>query len=661
MAIAEMSEVLILGRKRDNLEVIRALQDAGVVQLDPLEDSEIPRGVLLGADATRKALLDRLLARAESSLAAMGATDVVADHKKLVGVNVENLLEEIGGRTDALAMERSELSAELSAIGGFQSLARTLGDLTSGIGKGGRLVAIGLQLADSKELAKLESSLNESGLSFSVGHQPAGRSSAAVVAVRTQDAAAARSAISKAGLSELRFPGKFEGLNYTDASALMEQRSRTAPEEMQGILASLESLKNTHAATIAAARANLKDELARFDAVTSSVAGKYGFALRGWLPKDNHGQLEQSLTPLKGQVIYQFSDAPEHHADHVPVKLNNNSILKPFERLLAIMPLPAYGTFDPTWVLAIAFPLFFGWIIGDVGLGAVSILVGFMFGNMARNGKSLKIDIFGANLNPAILSDVSKLLYWMGTFSMIFGVVFGEFFGTLGEYIGIFKFAGETSNALITAPIHRVAASAAGLMILISLIPGVIQVLGGWILRAYLGAKHRDTSHLLEGIGMFLGATALLPWVGQFALGWTFPSWVLPVQIGLIVFGVFVLGTFAKKTLVMGIEMITNFSNLLSYLRLYAVGLSGAALANFATDTGWALGNQIGGFAGILLAIIAATFMHLAFIALTIIGHILTPLRLQYVEFFTKFGYYDHNGHAYRPLAKLGGKDATNV
>jgi V/A-type H+/Na+-transporting ATPase subunit I len=658
MAIANMSEVLVLGRKRDNLEVIRALQEAGVVQIDPLEASELPKGVLNPADAERKATLERQLARVESTLAAIDAVEAQPDFAKYRASNFDAMLEEVAHRADVLSKERTELNAELAAIGGFGSLARALGDLSSGLGKSGRVAAIGFTLTDAKDRERLETNLRAAGLTYEIGTQSVARGYAAVLAVRMQDAGVARTALSRSGLAELRFPGRFEGMAYSDAASLMDQRSRLAPEESQSATDGLERIKREHAGTLAAARGELKDELVRFDTVSASVAGKYGFALRGWVPKANHANLENALAPFKGQVIAQFSDAPEHHADHVPVKLENSPILKPFERLLGILPLPAYGTFDPTWVLAIFFPLFFGWIIGDVGYGLVSILVGLLFGNMARAGKNLKLDLFGANLGPGVLSDVSKLLFWMGGASIIFGFVFGEMFGTFGEYIGLFKFAGETENALITAPIHRVASSATGIMLFISLMPGIIQVLGGWLLRAYLGAKHHDTPHLLEGAGMFLAVGGMLPWVLQFALGWSFPGWVIWVQLAVIVFGVFVLGTIAKKTMVMGIELLTNFSNLLSYLRLYAVGLSGAVLANLASDTGWALGNQLGGPVGVVAAILAASVAHLLFIAFTIIGHILTPLRLHYVEFFTKFGYYDHNGRAYRPLAKTSGQAA---
>ncbi len=659
MAIAEMSEILILGRKRDNLEVIRALQDAAVVQIDPLEDSEIPKGVLLGADAERKSQLERMLARTESALAAMGATDALPDPAKLRGIELEPLLEEVGKRSDVLALEKSELSQELGAIGSFQSIARVLGELASGLGKSGRVAAIGFTVSDNKDLEKLKAALSEANVIFELGHQPAGKSSAAVLAVRSQDAAFARSAVSRAGLAELRFPGRFEGLGYSEAAALMEQRAKTSPEEMQGIMQSIESLKTKHAGMLAAARVELKDELARYEAVSSSVAGKYGFALRGWIPKANHAQLENALTPLKGQVIYQFSDAPHHHADHVPVKLVNNSFVKPFEMLIGILPLPAYGTFDPSWVLALCFPLFFGWIIGDVGLGAISVILSFWLAGQAKAGKTISIDLFGAKLSPPVLENLSHVLRWMGISSIVFGFVFGELFGTLGEHLGIFKFAGEEHNALITAPLHRVSSSATAIMLLISLIPGVIQVLAGWLLRAKLGYQHKDMPHFYEGIGMFLAVAAMLPWVGQFALGWTFPSWVFPVQMGLLVLGVVVFGLLSKKLMFMALELPTNFGNVLSYLRLYAVGLSGAVLANLATDTGWALGNQIGSVPGIILGTLAACVVHLLFIAFTIIGHVLTPLRLHYVEFFTKFGYYDHNGRAYSPLAKLSGNNAA--
>ncbi|NJK43165.1 MAG: hypothetical protein HC933_01865 [Pleurocapsa sp. SU_196_0] len=124
--IANMSEVLVLGRKRDALEVVRALQDVGVVQLDPIEPTELPKAVLVGADAERKAKLERLVARAETALAAMNAQHL--EPGSLRGVDVEAMLESVGHRADVLNQERTDLAAELGAIGNFGSLARASGN-----------------------------------------------------------------------------------------------------------------------------------------------------------------------------------------------------------------------------------------------------------------------------------------------------------------------------------------------------------------------------------------------------------------------------------------------------------------------------------------------------------------------------------------------------
>jgi V/A-type H+-transporting ATPase subunit I len=103
------------------------------------------------------------------------------------------------------------------------------------------------------------------------------------------------------------------------------------------------------------------------------------------------------------------------------------------------------------------------------------------------------------------------------------------------------------------------------------------------------------------------------------------------------------------------IELPSNGGNILSYLRIFAVGLSSALVANLATDLGFALGKTLP-VIGPILGILVGLAVHLIAIALTIIGHTLQPLRLNYVEFFTKFGFYDESGRPYNPFRLLGGK-----
>ena len=120
-------------------------------------------------------------------------------------------------------------------------------------------------------------------------------------------------------------------------------------------------------------------------------------------------------------------------------------------------------------------------------------------------------------------------------------------------------------------------------------------------------------------------------------------------------FAVFLLGVIMARLPLMLVELISNSGNILSYLRLFAVGLSAALVANLATDVGFAL-NGVAPIIGPILGIIVALFVHTVAIALTIIGHTLQPLRLHYVEFFTKFGFYEENGRPYNPFRLFGGK-----
>lgn len=666
--IADMAQVLILGRKRDSLEVARALQNAGVVHIDPLEAGELPRAVLQGADAERKSILERQLARAESALAALGVSDAVADENKLKTIpDLGAFLEEVGHRTDVLSKEHADLTAELGAIGSFSTVTRSLADLSSSLSKSERVGLLGFTFVKPEELMKLEQTLKDAGLNYALGNKTAANLEAGVLVVRKQDLSLARTALTRSGLGEVRLPGRFENLGFSSASELMLERARTAPEELQGVNDGLERLKREHAGTLSASRLELRDELGRFDAINASLAGKYGFAMRGWLPKKNTYSLEMALAPLKGQVIYQFEDAPTHHAEHVPVTLDNNSAVKPFELLMGIFAPPAYGSFDPTWVIALCFPIFFGFVIGDIGLGAISLALAFMFRGMADKGQTLKIDFMGVAVSGAPLKNVATVLTHMAVWSIIFGFVYGEFFGTLGEHLGLFYIAGHAAEGageavheakgLIPILIPRLESTATGLMLILSLIPGILQILYGWFIRFRLGLQHHDKKHTYEGIGMFVGLVGLILISYSFRNPGTPPIFnIIAAVCGLV----FVACVFLSGVFMMFIEIISNGGNILSYLRLYAVGLSSAVLGKLATDAGWSLGMGIGGGKGLALGvlgviggIVVATLIHFLAILFTIIGHVLQPLRLHYAEFFTKFGFYDGSGRQYKPFARL--------
>jgi V/A-type H+-transporting ATPase subunit I len=96
------------------------------------------------------------------------------------------------------------------------------------------------------------------------------------------------------------------------------------------------------------------------------------------------------------------------------------------------------------------------------------------------------------------------------------------------------------------------------------------------------------------------------------------------------------------------LEAISGMGNVLSYARLFGVGLAAAVLANVSNELGGLIGSVwIGIFVGIVIQMI--------FFLFTIPGHVIQPARLNWVEFLTKFKYHDETGNSYRPLQKTGG------
>jgi V/A-type H+/Na+-transporting ATPase subunit I len=658
--IADMAQITLLARKRDAQAIVAALQNAGVVHIDPLTSSDLPKVALAGADGERRAALERQLARLESASSALGLAGVIPDASRLVGKDLVGYLEEVGSQADALIKRRQELENESQVVASYLTPARALAELAGTLAQAKRLGVLPFVLDGQKpdeQLSKLSQSLKDSfdGKTerYEVGSKSAGGVVAAVLVCKKADLALARTALSRAGLSELRFPGSFEGLPLTAVAEKMAGREKALPGERAQLQASLANIASAEGAALAAARLEVKDELARLQALEAAARGKYGVALQGWIPNADKPKLTQALAPFSNNIILQLENAPTHHAHHVPVKLVNNPIFQPFELFLKLFAPPAYGAFDPTPVLGFFFPLFFGFIIGDMGLALISGTVAYLLFNMGSEGKPLNISFMGLVVPPPMVKDIGKIMAWMAFWTFVWGFIYGEFFGTLFEHLKWVSFPGEEVRGLLyEAPLHRVSTSQAITMMNLALIPGIIQVLLGWGIRAYKGVQHGDKKHTYEGIGMVAGLIGLI--LGAFI--YRNPTNELNGILTIVAIGcgvVFLACVFLSGVVLMLIEVISNGGNILSYLRLFAVGLAGAILANLATDLGWSLGQSLG-VPGILVGIVVASFVHLAAITVTIIGHVLQPLRLHYAEFFTKFGFYDESGRPYKPLARLG-------
>ncbi|PTA68781.1 V-type ATP synthase subunit I [Deinococcus arcticus] len=678
--IIPMQQVVIATRKRGSEAVIAALQDAGVLHLKPITGGPLSTGNLVGADAQSRREDERLLARVESTLAELGSYRP-APAPLPAQAQWAELIEAAAQPVATLARARQELQADLDAEQVYGDAVRILTRLAGGLDRSRRLTVLPFMLQPTDNLAELDAALQtELGDRYALAVEAEDRKGVGLVAVRRSERDAARAALSRARLGELRLPGRFDGMPLSDAAAEMERIARTGTGRQGELTAERERLAQAHAPVLFALRDALKDRVAVHDVRAVSARGKYSLALQGYVPADRLGALERALAPFGTGVSYEVHPVDDHHDDLVPVELKNNSYVKPFQTVMGLMTPPKYGTFDPTWVVALFFPLFFGIIMADIGYGLLFLAFGMWLLGKARRNEGWNLSFFGAYVPPATVRDLGYVTNVMAAWTILWGFLTGEFFGTFLEHLGVFYINPELLNNLWgwtgirypeEAEAHKTLFHVfpilfprletdyfSNVALVFALLFGILQVLWGWGIRIQQGLKHKDPLHTWEGIALFGGVFGLVMMAFATRAGKDFGAFtnfsdprILLMYLG---FAAFVIGWLRviKHFPLLPIELLSQGGAVVSYARIFAVGLVSAILAKLCTDLGWSLAENIG-FLGIIIGIVLGLVLHFLVLALTLIGHVLQPLRLHMVEFLNPTGFNADSSPRYNPLRRL--------
>jgi V/A-type H+-transporting ATPase subunit I len=267
--------------------------------------------------------------------------------------------------------------------------------------------------------------------------------------------------------------------------------------------------------------------------------------------------------------------------------------------------------------MAFFLPIFFGMILGDVGYGSILLVLSLIFMRKFKTG---------------VMHDVIVVLAMGSAWAMVFGFLFGELFGTLGERLGMQAIWFERAS-----PEH-----VAGLLVM-TIAVGAVHITLGLALGIWEGIKDRSKSHLLERGGMLIGLMALFVIVG--VLTRLLPPGLMTPAIAILIVGIVLLGaSLGWLGILMGpIEFISLIGNILSYLRIAAIGLASVYLAEVANEMAGVAGNLV---VGAILAIL----IHGLNLVLGAFSPTIHSLRLHYVEFFRKF--YEGGGRPYQPYKR---------
>ena len=360
--------------------------------------------------------------------------------------------------------------------------------------------------------------------------------------------------------------------------------------------------------------------------------------LEGFCPADQAPALNELLA--KQEVYYQEEDPATE--DNTPIKLRNNKFTKLFESLTGMYGWPNYNEFDPTPILAPFFLLFFAMCMGDCGYGIMLIIIGLL--------------IAKKKLNIAMFEGLGSIITVLGVGTMVVG-----FF--LGTFMGMDLYAAEwVPDALKSVMIKgnvEVAGMSYDIQMVLALCIGVFHICLAMVIKAVcstqqLGFKENiaNWSWTLLIVGGLVVAILGMTVLPQEVFKWTI------IAVGVIsALGIYIFNTPGRNPLInigSGLWDTYNMAtgilgDVLSYIRLYALGLAGGKLGEaFNTLGDMVLGDSIVSWVPFVLIFAIGHVLNLAMSAL---GAFVHPLRLTFVEYFKNAGY-EGKGVLYQPFKK---------
>ena len=369
---------------------------------------------------------------------------------------------------------------------------------------------------------------------------------------------------------------------------------------------------------------------------TDTVAEGALKVVEGFCPIDQTVALD---TMLQEQDIYFQAEDPTEE-DNTPIKLRNNWFTRMFECFTGMYGMPTYGEFDPTPILAPFYLLFFAMCMGDAGYGLVLIAFGLLV-----HYKKLNISMF-EGLGPIITT--------LGVGTAVVGLFLGTFFGIpLAQ-------ADWYPEALKGIIVQGTVMGYDAQMVLAICI-GVFHICLAMVVKAICYTKRFGFKENISTWGWLLlvvGGLSALILLMLFNAPAEVTKWTLIGIAGVSALGIYIFNKPGRNPLLnIGAGLWDTYNmatgllgDVLSYVRLYALGLAGGMLGGAFNDLGlMVLGeNPTWQWVGFVLILLIG---HVLNVAMSALGAFVHPLRLTFVEYFKNSGY-EGKGVAYQPFKK---------
>ena len=379
-----------------------------------------------------------------------------------------------------------------------------------------------------------------------------------------------------------------------------------------------------------------------FEQVTESVAGDDIVYLTGYIPVSD---VDKFIAYAKSESLaYLLSDpGPD---DNPPTKVRYKGIVRIVKPVFDILgTVPGYNEYDISSYFLVFFSLFFAMIIGDAGYGIIFILIGLIM-----------------QLKTKKCTDINILIYVLGGATVVWGAVTGTWFGSLSilEKLPFLQHLVIPQIANYPELFGLEAEYTQNMLMKFCFMLGTLQLSLGRVINIVTKAKAKDLSRVAE-IGWLIDAILIYFLALNLVIGEPFPMKVIAIGVGtgFVLVCLFSaqgpgvpFGTGVKKSLggffTTFLDTISCFSNLMSYIRLFAVGMASLAIAQSFNSMGGGMMNGFAAVFGILVIIIG----HVLNLVMGILSVVVHGVRLNLLEFSGALGM-EWAGYKYEPFRKM--------
>lgn len=360
----------------------------------------------------------------------------------------------------------------------------------------------------------------------------------------------------------------------------------------------------------------------------------YTFVLEGFCPDEKKDSVLEALESVSDSLLVYFDEVAK--GEEAPVLYKNNSFTRSFEGVTNMYTPPSYSEVDPNPVMGIFYAIIFGMMVGDIGYGLVLAVLGIVATLKIKQQTGIRV--------------LCRMFGICGVFTMAMGAVYGSFFG-YQLFDSLLPSAGDFPKTTM----------------MVCVLFGIFHIIAGTAVK--MANQIRDKEYVqafgvslmwcVFFVGLFLAV--LQPAIG-FMDYEPFATYVLPkmvsyIGLGLLGVGLLTVMIFAghgsgvgghlKSAFGSVYGLINLFGDIMSYIRIFGLLLSGAMMAMVINQLGgmvFASGTVIAYILGAILLV----FAHLFNLVMSVLSVYIHDGRLQYVEFFGKF--YTGDGKLFVPF-----------